>query len=117
MNYVVGVFGDIVSGLPGALADAGLADKVKVVTYSQNATLSSYLKQGQIQAIIGFPGPEDMWQVADTFARIFAGVSFEANQNDLPSWIITKDTVPSTTEFYPLVEDYQAQYKALWGIS
>jgi ribose transport system substrate-binding protein len=117
VNYVVGAFGDIVSGLPGALADAGLADKVKVVTYSQNATLSSYLKDGKIQAIIGFPGPEDMWQVADTFARIFAGTDFQASQNDLPSWIITKDTVPSTTEFYPLVEDYQAQYKALWGIS
>ena len=84
VNYVVGAFGDIVSDLPGALADAGLANKVKVVTYSQNATLSSYLKEGQIQAIIGFPGPEDMWQVADTFARIFAGVYFEASQNDLP---------------------------------
>lgn len=117
INYVVGAFGDIVSGLPGALADAGLDDRVKVVTYSQNETLSSYLSEGTIEAIIGFPGREDMWQVADTFARIFAGVDFEPNQYDLPSWIITQETVPSTTEFFPLVEDYQAQYKALWGLS
>jgi ribose transport system substrate-binding protein len=117
INYVVGAFGDIVSGVPGALADAGLADSVNVVTYSQNPTLSAYLAEEEIDALIGFPGPEDMWQVADTFARIFAGAEYEEAFDDLPSWIITSGDVPSTTEHYPLVADYQEQYKALWGLT
>ena len=117
VTYVVGAFADIVTALPGALSDAGLADKVKIVVYSQNETISSALKQGEMAAVIGFAGPEDMWQIADTLVRIFNGLPFEAEWDDLPNWIITGETVPSTTEYYPLVEDYQAQYKALWGIS
>ena len=58
-----------------------------------------------------------MWQVADTFLRVFTDSTFEEVRSDLPSWVITGETVPSTTEFYPLVEDYQAQYMALWGVA
>jgi ribose transport system substrate-binding protein len=117
VTYVVGAFADIVTALPGALADAGLDDKVKIVVYSQNETISSALKEGEMAAVIGFAGPEDMWQIADTLVRIFNDLPFEAEWDDLPSWIITGETVPSTTEYYPLVADYQDQYKALWGIS
>ena len=117
VDYVVGAFGDIVTALPGALADAGLADRVKIATYSQNETISSALQEGEIDAVIGFPGPENMWQVADTFLRVLTDQPYEEVMSDLPSWVITGETVPSTTEFYPLVEDYQAQYKALWGVA
>lgn len=117
VNYVVGAFADLVSPLPGALADAGLADKVKLVSYSQNETISAAVQEGKIAAVVGFAGPEDMWQIADTLVRVFMGLPFAAQFDNLPNWIITKDTVPSITEYYPLVADYQAQYKALWGIS
>lgn len=116
VNYVVGAFSDVVGGLSGALADAGLADSVKIATYTQNPSLSAELEQGTVAAVVGFPGQENMWQAADTFARIFAGVEFVEEFNDLPSWIITAGNVPSTTEEYPLVADYQAQYKTLWGL-
>jgi ribose transport system substrate-binding protein len=117
VTYVVGAFADIVTALPGALADAGLDDKVKIVVYSQNETISAALKEGEMAAVIGFAGPEDMWQIADTLVRIFNGLPFEEEWDDLPNWIITGETVPSTTEYYPMVADYQEQYKALWGIS
>lgn len=117
VTYVVGAFADIVTALPGALADAGLADKVKIVVYSQNETISTALKEGEIDAVIGFAGPEDMWQIADTLVRHFMDLPYEAEWDELPSWIITAETVPSTTEYYPLVADYQEQYKALWGLS
>lgn len=117
VNYVVGAFGDIVTALPGALADAGLTDQVKIATYSQNETLAAALEQGDIDAVIGFPGPENMWQIADTLLRVFTDQPYEQVMSDLPSWVITGETVPSTTEFFPLVEDYQAQYKELWGVA
>lgn len=116
VNEVVGAFGDLVGGLPGALQDAGLEGKVKITTYTQNPALSAALENGEVQAVIGFPGPENTWQAIDTFARIWAGDDYVKEFNDLPSWIITKGNVPSTTEDYPLVENYQAQYKKLWGL-
>lgn len=117
ITYVVGAFGDIVSGLPGALNDAGMADDVKLVTYTQNPALSAALEAGEVEAVVGFPGAENMWQAVDVLLRSFAGEEFESTWNDLPSWIITADNVPSTTDEYPLVEDYQAQYLALWGVA
>jgi ribose transport system substrate-binding protein len=116
VTYVVGAFADIVTALPGALADAGLDDKVKIVVYSQNETISAALESGDIEAVIGFAGPEDMWQIADTLVRHFMDLPYEAEWDELPTWIITAETVPSTTEYYPLVADYQEQYKALWGL-
>ena len=116
VTYVVGAFADIVTALPGAFADAGIADKVEIVVYSQNPTISTSLAADEISAVIGFAGPEDMWQIADTLIRIFNDEPFEAEWDDLPNWVITGETVPSTTEYFPLVEDYQEQYKALWGI-
>lgn len=116
IDYVVGPLGDLFVGLPGALADAGLADKVTLVTHDQNPTLSAAVNDGTIAAVVGFAGPEDMFQVVDTFLRAFAGEDFETRSDTMPNWIITGGNVPSTTENYPLVEDYQDQYKALWGV-
>ena len=116
IDYVVGAFSDIVSALPGSLEDAGIADRVKVVTYTQNPALSAALEAGEVEAVIGFPGQENMWQAIDVLLRAFEGVDFETEWSDLPSWIITADNVPSTTDEFPLVEDYQEQYLALWGV-
>ena len=116
INYVVSPLGDLFIGLPGALADAGLAERVKLVTHDQNPTLSAELEDGTIDAVVGFPGYEEMFQAMDTMLRFFAGEDFTAAADDFPSWIITKGKVPSTTDNYPLVEDYQEQYKALWGV-
>lgn len=117
INYVVSPLGDLFVGLPGALKDAGLADRVTLVTHDQNPTLSAAVEDGTISAIVGFPGPEEMFQAVDIFLRFFADVEFSAKSDDFPSWIITKGNVPDTTENYPLVEDYQEQYFALWGVS
>jgi hypothetical protein len=92
-------------------------DSVRIVTYTQNPALSAGLEDGSVAAVVGFPGAENMWQVADTFLRIFTDQDFEPLVNDLPSWIITGDNVPSTTDEYPLVEDYQDQYREFWGVS
>lgn len=116
IDYVVGPLGDMFIGLPGALADAGIADQVTLVTHDQNPALSAAVEDGTIEAVVGFPGPENMFQIVDTLLRYFAGVDFEASYDDMPGWIITQGEVPSTTEDYPLIEDYQEQYKALWGV-
>jgi ribose transport system substrate-binding protein len=59
-----------------------------------------------------------MWRSVDFLLRDFAKQSTApSTEHNLPVWLLTKDNVPSTTSSFPLVKDYQAQYKALWGIS
>jgi len=58
-----------------------------------------------------------MWQAADLMARKFAGQPY-ADIANVPSnnWIATKDNIGTFASPYPLVADYQAQYKKLWGV-
>ncbi len=52
----------------------------------------------------------------DALARHWAGVP--VNDAGPPYWLITKDTVPKdTSKPFPVVEDYQAQWDKLWGVS
>lgn len=117
VNYIALGFNDMGIGLPAAIAGAGVPE-VPAVTQSQSAAISQYISKGQgIEAAYGFPGIEGGWRMVDALIRHFNGESVEPSEQNDPEWFITKDNVPSTTEDYPLVEDYKEQYKALWGVS
>jgi ribose transport system substrate-binding protein len=63
-----------------------------------------------------FQQGDSMWQMVDALARHFAGVSVEPSMLPSPAWAITSDNVDQLTgDPYVLIEDYEAQYKALWG--
>lgn len=87
INYVVSPLGDLFVGLPGALKDVGIADRVTLVTHDQNPTLSAAVEDGTISAVVGFPGSEEMFQAMDTFLRFFTDVEFSPNSDDFPSLI------------------------------
>ncbi len=61
---------------------------------------------------------EVMWRAVDALLRHFADQSLEPNAaGDVAAeWIVTADDLPSTTEPFPLVADYAAQYRRLWGL-
>lgn len=116
VNYIALGFNDMGIGLPAALAGAGVPN-VPTVTQSQSAAISQYIQKGSvIEAAYGFPGIEGGWRMVDALIRHFNGQSVEASEQNDPEWFITKENVPSTTEDYPLVEDYKEQYKKLWGV-
>ncbi len=118
LNYLVLGFNDMATGVPDAVRGAGVAD-LPAVTQGQGKAQSAYVKAGDmLQAMYALPAPEMMWRCVDLFIRKFNGESTEQDTDgtNFPKWFITKDTVPSTTHNYPVVEDYQAQYKALWGL-
>ncbi|MBN9621078.1 MAG: sugar ABC transporter substrate-binding protein [Actinobacteria bacterium] len=119
INWVYVGFSDMVTGLPAALNSAGLG-KVKIVTLSTNPTIATYMKNGQnLMMATGFDTDEMMWRSADYLARIWTNSSTAQNVDPktLPSWFVTKDNLPSTTENFPYVADYRAQYEKLWTSS
>jgi len=118
INWVYVGFSDMVTGLPAALNSAGLG-KVKIVTLSTNPTIATYMKNGQnLVMATGFDTTEIMWRSLDYLARVWTNSSTTQNTDPatLPAWFVTKDNLPSTTENFPYIADYQAQYLKLWNV-
>lgn len=119
VNWAYIGYDDMVLGVPAAMASAGLTGKVKLVTIDNEPATQAYMKNGQdLVASDGFPGPETMWREVDFLIRYFNHESTAPDTaHNLPVWLLTGANVPSTTASFPLVSDYQTQYKALWGMS
>jgi ribose transport system substrate-binding protein len=115
VNVVESSDSDVAIGLPSALASAGQTPDI--VLLDTSPTVSSYIANGQVSVTTGVDWPTIIWQMFDTFARIFTG---QSTQPDLtaaqPQWLISKANIPSISSYFPLVANYQAQFKKLWGL-
>ncbi len=117
INRVMFPSGAASTGVAAALRAAGLADKVEIVTSSSGATNFAAVAAGDELAGQALGFYELMWLEADTLARHFAGVE-PADLNELPMirQTLVADNVVETEGLYPLVETYDDQFKALWGV-
>ena len=59
---------------------------------------------------------EIMFGAVDAIARKIAGAEVQPGFAP-PNWILNKDNLPSSTEFFPVVPDIVEQFTALWGKS
>ncbi|HEY2478636.1 MAG TPA: substrate-binding domain-containing protein [Solirubrobacterales bacterium] len=110
-------YNDMVTGLPTALKGAGV-ENAKLTTVNINTSIAPYLANGEyLQSTVGSSFPEVYWRGMDLLARLFAGVEYKEDLDDstLPYWTITQESLPTTEEEFPVVEDYEAQFKKLWG--
>ena len=115
-KYVaLSVDGALGIGLPAALKAAGLND-IKVVGEGPDTTTLQYISSGQQQASVAFPYWEEMYAQVDALARIFAGTPPEA-KTTVPTWVLTKDNLPTDKEIFPVVADMEEQYYKLWGVA
>jgi ABC-type sugar transport system substrate-binding protein len=102
--------------LAAALKAAGLGDKVTIVGQGGGSQNFADLEAGAISALV----PSDLYSydylMLDALARHWAGVPLiDAGP---PYWLVKKDTAPEdTSKAFPVVEDYEAQWKKLWGKS
>jgi ribose transport system substrate-binding protein len=111
-------YNDMVTGLPTALKGAGVED-AKLTTVNINKSIAPYLENGEyLQATMGTSFYEVYWRGIDLLARLFAGVDYAEDEDDstLPYWTITQESLPNSEEEFPVVEDYEAQFKKLWGV-
>ncbi|HVX31732.1 MAG TPA: substrate-binding domain-containing protein [Solirubrobacterales bacterium] len=111
-------YNDMMTGLPTALKGAGVED-AKMTTVNINTAIAPYLANGEyLQATMGTSFPEVYWRGIDLLARMFAGVDYKEDLDDstLPYWTITEESLPTTEEEFAVVEDYEEQFRKLWGV-
>jgi ribose transport system substrate-binding protein len=111
-------YNDMVTGLPTALKGAGV-ENAKLTTVNINKSIAPYMANGEyLEATMGTSFYEVYWRGIDLLARLFAGVEYKEDEDDstLPYWTITQESLPSTEEEFPVVENYEEQFKQLWGL-
>ena len=116
VNYVAYSLGVLNVGVPAALRQAGLANKVKTIVTVGDAENYQYIASGQSQAAMAFSNVETPWVWVDALARTFTGQSIAVDRKaQLPFMLITKNNLISTSSEFPIVASYQQQWKTLWG--
>jgi ribose transport system substrate-binding protein len=111
-------YDDMVTGLPTALKGAGV-ENAKLTTVNISTSIAPYMANGEyLQSTVGSSFPEVYWRGIDLLARLFAGAPYKEDENDstLPYWTITQESLPTTEEEFPVVENYEEQFKQLWGV-
>ncbi|MFF4116116.1 substrate-binding domain-containing protein [Streptomyces sp. NPDC001714] len=117
VTHVVFSLGLLNVGVPAALKTAGITGKHIAVNVGDGQNYQ-YIKSGLSDAAMALNSHEAAWLQVDALARHFTGQSMDVDQKAvLPNMLITKDNIPKALGDFPLVEDYQAQFKALWGLS
>lgn len=117
VTHVVFSLGLLNVGVPAALKTAGITGKHLVVNVG-DAQNYQYIQSGLSDGAMALNSHETSWIQVDALARHFTGQSMDADQRaELPNMLVTKDNLPSADGDFPIVEDYRAQFKALWGLS
>jgi ribose transport system substrate-binding protein len=114
-KYVIQSTDSVFLGLPAALKAAGLND---ITLFGEGPSIANLknIASGVQKATMAFAFYEIMFGAVDAIARHIAGVPVVSDFNP-PNWILTKDNLPSTTEYFPLIANVIDQYKQLWGKS
>lgn len=111
--------GDASTGVQAALSAAGLTDQVGIVGLTASAPNIQALKDGTDRAWTAYSLPIVGWRAIDAMARAAVGDAFL--QAPLPTQILTQENANSLNldqnGDYVGVADFEAQFKALWGVS
>jgi ribose transport system substrate-binding protein len=114
INYVALGIDTMGTGLPEALKSAGI--DVPFMGENLDALNQQYIVDGKQDASVSFPINEAMWTLADALARIFTNQPYKDVLPGVgPTMIFTKDNLQNPGQVQTIVEDYQQQFKTLWG--
>jgi ABC-type sugar transport system substrate-binding protein len=114
IKYVVAATDGLTVGLPAALKAAGLSD-VQIIGQGATATNLQYMHSGEQAGDVAFPYYEVMWSMVNAVAQHEAGMAVTPSVAP-PMWVLTPSNAPTSSLAFPLVLNYQTQFKALWGL-
>jgi ribose transport system substrate-binding protein len=114
IHFVYLSYADLGTGLPEAIKAAG-ATVPALYSYAPTQPGMAQLQNGQVRAALAQPQNEIGWQWADALARVFTGQAVDDSFQRWMIWSKDYNNVPSQQVAPPVVADYQAQYKKLWG--
>jgi ABC-type sugar transport system substrate-binding protein len=124
VNYVLFAFSDLATGVPEALKAAGLADKVTVFGNQGGEGQMKGIAEGSGEAWHAFPTKYEAWEMVDAAIRLVdegkLPADYQQKIDSLPSYMVdspesAKALAPSYEWAGP--ENYQEQFKELWGVN
>jgi ribose transport system substrate-binding protein len=113
INYVVLGADPMGIGLPQALAAASL--HIPFLGDNPDVINQQYIKNGQEQAGVLFPGHETEAQLIDALARIFTNQPIAPDQTPPSTMILDKQNLVNPAVYPINYTNYLAQYAKLWG--
>jgi ribose transport system substrate-binding protein len=122
IKWVLFSFGDLATGVTGALQAANLGTDIKIGGETPSSTNLQALRDGTEAVWPGFPTSILGWRVVDMLARDTVGDDLKvAGDALMPTQLLTPDNIDGAlfddAGFYVGVKDYQAQFKQLWKVS
>ena len=99
-KYVYVPIGDLATGLPEAMAAAGIGREVKIVGGVPNVDQIQSLIDGTTDAWMALPRVSAAWQMVDAMARYDQGMDVTVSRSVPARPIYTPDNVPSPAEDY-----------------
>jgi ABC-type sugar transport system substrate-binding protein len=115
VKYVNLAIGDLATGLPEALAAAGITG-VKIVGGVPNTDQIQSLIDGTTSAWKALPRVSAAWMMVDAMARYDQHMDTKVDEVVAAAPIFTPDNVEKPATDYAGVPGYEDQWKALWGV-
>ena len=117
INYVATCDGPFITGLPAALAAAGLSTRVKISGESGDTSNLANVKAGKESAFTAAALAYAAWLTVDIVLRHMEGMSFQSDgDGGLPTQLLTKDVDFEVSASYNQPADWQAQMEKLWHV-
>jgi ribose transport system substrate-binding protein len=117
-NYIVIGIGDAATGVPEALAAAGLASKVKIVTRLADVINFKDIAAGTEAMGVTEETYEIGWRMIDAAARYFLGDSMACCTTPIGTvHVITKADLPSNLNVPYSVPGYQEDFLKAWNLA
>lgn len=118
INYIVIGIGDATAGIPQALAAAGLAGKVKIVTRLADAINFKDIQAGTEAMGVTEETYEVGWRMIDVLIRHMEGSSLSCCTTPIGTiHVITKDDLPSDLNVPYSVPNYQSFFTKAWQLA
>jgi ABC-type sugar transport system substrate-binding protein len=115
VKYVNLAIGDLATGLPEALAAAGISG-VNISGGVPNTDQIQSLIDGTTNAWKALPRVSAAWMMVDAMARYDQGMDTSVDEVVAGAPIFTPDNVEEPATDYAGVPGYEDQWKALWGV-
>lgn len=118
VEYVLANAAPLLAGLPEQLASTGLADRVKIIGGSAQASDIAALKAGQEIAATASENEMSIWRAADLMARLEAGEDPPQSLRVPVGWqrIFTPDSAQDLPEVAPQLPDFKDVFAKAWGV-
>ncbi|HEY5333538.1 MAG TPA: sugar ABC transporter substrate-binding protein [Solirubrobacterales bacterium] len=117
IEYIWAGFDGAATNVVEAVTEAGLAEKVAVVSFNGDAQNLEFIRKGQAQtADVGEGCEWAGWAGVDAMNRVFSNETPPADDG-VPSKLLTAENLPPQGEKFEGEYDFRKKYEELWKVN